>query len=390
MKKIIILLAYVFISNLFVSCENNDDKFTGSPVGVLPTETITGVVSTNTTFALPGQTIDFTATLPPGFRDIVKDTVTVEATTYTLAGSLRRGSVDILPGQNSGTGEILIGASTGTFDLSVDLKLTAINLKKVVPGKHYLINSNTLTIASGNSSVPTENDRRLKISVDWENKTTINKLRVKMERVNLTTVTIKGTQGSGNVKIGTTLYPVVFNTDLNTTAANFVSVNFQTIYDNQNIEVTAVNNDLQFKSLSTSIPAITFVSTSPASANLKGDIYSEVIVGTANDIPKTYFLSNSKLGVTSEGVPNLTSPSPYAYTPGTYKLKIGVNTATDLAISPVDLKYRITLRYPNGTVQIFNGVYAGLTGTSGYKDVLLITKNGVGDSVYYTDVTFTP
>jgi hypothetical protein len=461
MKKTIILLAYIFISNLIVSCDNNDDKFTGSPVGVIPFETITGVVSSNTTFALPGQTIDFTATLPVGFRETVNDTVTVEATTFTIGGSVRRGSVDILPGQNSATGEIKVGGGEGTFEMNFDLKLTAINLKKVVPGKHYLINSNTITIASGSSIVPTENDRRLKISVDWQNTTTINKLRVKMERVKLSTVTFsQGSEGYANVKIGTTNYLASFATDLATTASNFVtSYRTAILAANANmIDVIAVGSDLQFSYNNSTFPVMTvttrtgltapvtaavalnnlitftannsfdlgntvkvhyvndsdfevvnakIISVTPTSftvlklntpdgstslpatatvltgTHIKGTAFTEVKVGQALDIPKNYFLSNSKLGTTSEG-------ANYGYTPGIYKLKIGVDNPSDLAVSPVDLKYRITLRYPDGRVEIFNGVYTGLTATSGYKDVLLITKNGLGDTVNYTDVTFTP
>ena len=296
MKNLKIFLWFLVASVLF-SCGNDDNKFTGSPIDTMAIETITGTVSTDTNFALLGQTINFTATLPQGFRDTVQDTVTVEASTLTLGGSLRRGTVDILPGHDSATGEITVGGGGGGFDLTFDLALTGIKLKKEVPGKHYLIKSNTITVASGNSSVPAENDSKLQIRVSWENLTNPNIIRAKVVR------------------------PSGIVTSLNPEGSPLTS--------------------------------------------------------------RYYFVSNSQL-INQNGNPTPEGPS-YGYTEGVYKIKIGVDSTVDLVSDPVNLKYRVTVRFPNKDVEVFNGVYQNLSGTSGYKDVLQFTKTGFGDNAQYTN-----
>ncbi len=387
MKNFLNILIFTCIGVLLISCDNDDDKFSGSPVGNQSIETINGTISTDAEFALPGQEINFTATIPAEFRALVTDTVTVQATAYSMGGSIRNASVDILPGETSATEKITVPGGGGTFDLAFDLKLTAIALKKTVPGKHFLLTSNTVNIASGNSGVPSTNDKRLKLSIDWENKTSINRLRVKVERVKLTTITLRGTQGSGNIKIGTTTYPINFSSDLETTAANFVSAQVSAISANHGIDVTSVGSDIQFKYYTDTPPVITIASV--GSNGVRGDVYGEVNVGPVTDWPKSYFFSASKLGTTSEGTATPTANSSYAYTPGEYRIKIGVNSDADLASAPLDLKYRLVLRYPNGDIKIYNGVYNNLSGTSGYKSVLTVTKTGLGDQTTYTDL-FTP
>lgn len=388
MKKIIYVIMFAFIGGILVSCENDDDKFTGSPLGNMDIETISGTISSDAEFALPGQEINFTASVPAEFRAIVTDTITVQATAYSMGGALRNASVDILPGQTSATEKITVPGGGGTFDLNFDLKLTAIALKakSAVPGKHYLLTSNTLNIPSGNSGVPSTNDKRLKLSIDWENKTTINKLRVKIERVKLTTLTLRGTQGAGNIKIGTTIYPVTFSNDLETTAANFVAAQTAAISANHGIDIFAVGSDIQFKYYTDTPPVIAIT---PVGNGIRGDIYAEVNVGPVTDWPKAYFFAATKLGTTSEGTATATANSSYAYTPGEYRVKIGVNSDADLASAPLDLKYRLVLRYPNGDIKIYNGVYNNLSGTSGYKSVLTVNKTGLGDQTSYTDL-FTP
>jgi hypothetical protein len=69
--------------------------------------------------------------------------------------------------------------------------------------------------------------------------------------------------------------------------------------------------------------------------------------------------------------------------PGTYKLKLGVTTANDLVTSPVDMKYRIAIRFPDKHVEIYNGVYNNLSVSSGFIDILQFEKTGTGDSARY-------
>ncbi|GEM_PF-2184458 len=393
MKRIKLLLLAVFAGSTLISCDDDDDKFTGSPVGVLPFETVTATVSTDATFALPGQEINFTATLPESFRAVVMDTVTVQATIYSMGGGVRNASVDILPGSNSGTEKISVPGGGGTFDLNFDMKLTAINLKRVVPGKHYLLTSNTINVASGSTGVPTTNDKRLKISIDWENKTIVRKVRVKAERIGLTTVTLLGTGGSGTLRVNGNAFPVPFSTDLATTAANFVTAQSAAL-SALGVTATSVGTDL-YLSYSGTSPLVTFTN-----GGVRAFVYGEAYVGSVTDWPKTYFLSASKLGTTSEGIstssvpvttPNpIYTPSPYAYNPGTYAFKIGVVQAADLEAPSVDLKYRIVVKFPNGDTKIYNGVYNAMSVASGFKTVLAVTKTGTGDSVTYSDPVFTP
>lgn len=393
MKNIKLLLLAILAGSFFVSCDDDDDKFTGSPVGVLPFETVTATVSTDATFALPGQEINFTATLPESFRSVVTDTVTVQATIYSMGGGVRNASVDILPGSNSGTEKITVPGGGGTFDLNFDMKLTAINLKRVVQGKHYLLTSNTVNIASGSTGVPTTNDKRLKISVDWENKTIVRKVRVKAERIGLTTVTLLGTGGSGTLRVSGNPFPVPFSTDLATTAANFVTAQSAAL-SALGVTVTSVGTDL-YLSYSGTSPLVTF-----SNGGVRALIYGEAYVGSVTDWPKTYFLAASKLGTTAEGIAPSSvpvtvpipsyNPSPYAYNPGTYAFKIGVVQPGDLEDPSVDLKYRIVVKFPNGDTKIYNGVYNAMSVASGFKTVLTVTKTGTGDNVTYSDPVFTP
>ncbi len=77
-------------------------------------------------------------------------------------------------------------------------------------------------------------------------------------------------------------------------------------------------------------------------------------------------------------------PSPqnvkYAFESGDYIFSIN---ASLLETSPNDLNYRIIVRFPDGIVKVFNGVYPALTLTSGKKQILKFSKTGLGElSVY--------
>ena len=185
MKKFINIFAGLMVAFCLSNC-NTDDQFTGTPVGNLNIVTLTGNVSptvtennvtTTTTSALSGQKFKFTATIPRTFND----TVTVEATTIAKSGGTTTASVDILPGQTSAVGEI--GAVGGAiFETDFDLSLTAINLKQVEKGTHYLLTSNKVTIKTGNSTIPDSDPDKLIMRLLWENPSSANKLRYVINR----------------------------------------------------------------------------------------------------------------------------------------------------------------------------------------------------------------
>lgn len=298
MKKLIYCF-FVLLFVTFYSCDSNDDKFSGSPVDNLTIETITGTVSTDVenNFALPGQSINFTVNLPASFRSVVTDSVTVEATTITRTGSKRVASVIIPENQLSGTGTIIVGGSS-VFDSEFDLYLSAINVKNNNSGKHYLINSNKVTINSGNSSIPSFKDNRLQIVVSWDNKSTGNNVRCYIKNASNTTFTFQN-----------------------------------------------------------------------------GSSFREF---------KSYPVYNSQLTSASTGNP-LPESNAYAFNPSDYTLSIAATAATDLESSPIDLKYRVVFRLPTGAVKIINGVYNGMTTTSGRLDIAKFTKTGIDDTSDYVN-----
>jgi hypothetical protein len=66
---------------------------------------------------------------------------------------------------------------------------------------------------------------------------------------------------------------------------------------------------------------------------------------------------------------------------GDYTLNI---TAISLLTTPIDMPYRLVLVYPNGKVEVFNGVYPGLTVGSPLRAVLKINKSVVDGVVKFT------
>jgi hypothetical protein len=177
MKKIVYGF-FILLMVTFYSCDNSNEKFSGSPVDNLTIETIEGIVSTDVenNFALPGQEINFTVTLPDSFRAKVHDSVTVEATTLTVTGSKRTASLILGEDQLTATGKILVGGSS-VFDSSFKLYLSAIHVNNNDSGVHYLLNSNTIDLLSSNSSVPDLFDDRLQVKIAWENNSKKNTVR---------------------------------------------------------------------------------------------------------------------------------------------------------------------------------------------------------------------
>lgn len=277
-----------------LSCEPKEERFTGSPENRLTFENVNAIVSTTNTFALPTQEIDFTATLPASFRSKVSGKVTIEATTTTISGSVRKASVDILPGQNSATGKILVGGGGGSFTSTYTLKLTAISLENPILGTQFTLDSNLLTIGFGPSSIPDEDGSRLLIRVIWENKINLNQLNCYVKVPTGNEFLCESTTSSG---------PNSFRE-----------------YSIDNLQRIAFGGALT---------------------------------------PQ-----NNK----------------YAFEPGDYIFSIN---ASLLETTPNDLKYRIIVRFPDGKVQVFNGMYPALTLASTKKQILKFTKTGVGAASDY-------
>lgn len=387
MKKLFKIIVIIQLFTLLFSCTENE-KFDGTPEdNNLVFETITGVVSTNATFALPGQTIDFTATIPQDFATMVNDTIDIEAVTSTIGGSLRKKSVRLLPGQSSVTDKILVGGGGGTFFMPVDLKLNAINIKNSFPGKQFLLKSNVITIESGDTRVPADSDNKLQIKVAWESLTTRNRIECKISRVGSVALSLKGSITSANpnpssnvIKIDGTQYPISYNTDLNTTAENFVLLNSQDILNNNGIVVRNEGKALLFEYSTSTVPVITI--NNATGTNLGGFVFSSVTTGSGTlYTSREYLILNSQIASTSSsGLESALG----SYNAGNYKISIN---AISLESTPNDLKYRIIIKKPNGETFVYNGVYNQMTTTSGFKDIFSFSKVGYGDSAIYSNFT---
>jgi hypothetical protein len=165
-----------------VGC-STDERFTGSPLDSgLNIVTLEGEVSVDiepTQLVLSGQDLAFTAKLP--VNKVFNDTVTVEVTSTAQSGGRTRGYVDIMPGESSGTGKIsAVGGSI--YDTTFSLKMTAINLQTVEPGIHYLMTSNSISIRTGSTSVPSAASDRLIIRVVSQNATSTDRFVLNIDR----------------------------------------------------------------------------------------------------------------------------------------------------------------------------------------------------------------
>lgn len=274
---------------MFISCDDEGEVFTGSPlddpnIAIVPItatiETVPADAATNLVF-LTDQKIPVKITLPRAFAD----TVQVEATSLSSNGRRRRNYIEFLPNETVQTGDVL-AAGGDLFNDHFDMYASAIELYNGEPGKHYLLNSNVLTINSGNTTVPDNDVTKLQIKLSWPDAgSQRNNLRLNIDRPNPTA-------------------------DAN--------------------------------------PALT---------------------GTI----RTHNINVSSSGSNSNQQSNVV---------GEYILKIN---AQRLITSPSDMTYRLVINFPNDTVQVFQGVYAGLTESSPFLPVAKITKIVNGDG----SVTFT-
>lgn len=277
----------------FVACDDEGDVFTGSPlddpnIAIVPItaviETVPAEAATNNVF-LTDQKIPVKITLPRAFAD----TVQVEATSLSSNGRRRRNYIEFLPNETVQTGDVL-AAGGDLFNDRFEMYASAIELYNGEPGKHYLLNSNVLTINSGNTTVPDNDVTKLQIKLSWPDAgSQRNNLRLVLDRPE----------------------PII-----------------------------------------------------DASPTLQGTIRTH------------------NINVLTSNVPGSQNGNQQSSIAGEYILKIN---AQRLVTSPSDMTYRLVINFPNDTVQVFQGVYAGLTESSPLLPVARIIKTVGGDgSVSFT------
>jgi hypothetical protein len=386
MKYIIkINIVLVFFMLLF-SCTNND-KNEGTPSSNnQEIETIKGNVATTSTFALPGQFIDFTGSLPQDFVQKVDQDIDIEVLSTTLGGSLRKSIVKILKGQSTFTGKVLVGGGDGNFNMPVTFKLNAVKLSKEIVGKHYLLTSDAVSVASGNSSVPVDNDKRLQIRIYWENQTSGvgNTLKGNIARVNSWALNLKGSSVStGNVFVGGFPFAISYVTDLSAAANQFV-LDHKVAILAKGFDIVASGKSIIFNYSTPVAPNNVTISSVPAtSTNIGGIVFKNDNVSAANSGSinlNDFFVFNSQLkSSSSSGF----ETGGGVYTEGNYKISV---KPTFLDSSPINLKYRIIVKKPDNSVIVFNDVLNSITTATPAIDILSFTKTGYGDTVNYSNI----
>lgn len=281
MKNILKFGFAFLLLSIVVSCET-DEKFSGSPIGHQNLVTLKGSITTDTESALSGQKFKYMVNLPDGRT--FSDTVRVEVSAINKSNGRIREYVIIEPGQTSAEGEIE-SPGGNLFNSTFELSLSGIELYTVEPGTHYLMTSDPLIIATGNSTVPTTNTTRLQVRLIWENATAANNVRFFVDKPS-------GTDREAPLGVGKN-------------------------------------------------HAIMKESASCAGAN------------------GTIALS---------------------YCPGDYIFSITGSSQP----TPVDLPYRVIVKFPNGDTRVFEGTYVGMSNASPLKPVLKVTKTGDGDDAVFS------
>ena len=430
MKNNKIIYFLLVLAGLFLtSCESDEVKYSGTPVGNQEIITLQGIISTTVTDALPNQKVPFTVQLPRAF----KDTVDVEVTTFSMSGTRTRVSVEFLPNETVVSDEIpAVGGAI--FNNTFDMYISGFNIRHTEPGIHYLMTSNKITINTGNSSVPSDDNTKFQVSVFWPNAAR-NDFRIWTDRPNV----VNYTSAPGATNSGTT---VTVNDTSGLRVGMVVSVSSGTGAFRVNTMVTAITS------------ATTFTTNIAASTALGNDA---VVSGGGEDIVLTGARSEGNRVILSSGttdglVVNMpiaviagtgrftTTTGPLAVSPTILEIisptefrVSGINIplvdATISAIYPdgnpavsafaianslttntvgtgsnvgehvfkilpsrvaapgTDLPYRVVWKYPNGTVGYYNGVFEAATLSSASETILKVTKTGNGPSATYTVVS---
>jgi len=434
----IIYFLLVLAGLFFASCESDEVKYSGTPVGNQQIITLQGVITTPITDALPNQKVPFTVELPRAF----KDTVNVEVTTLSLSGTRTRVSVEFLPNETVVTDDIpAVGGAI--FNNTFEMYISGFNIRHTEPGIHYLIESNRITINTGNSAVPGDDSSKFQVSMFWPNSAQ-NDFRIWVDKPNgVSYESAPGATNSGNVvTVGDTsglrvgmvvtvssgtgqfrdntmvaeiLSATTFRTTLAPTAANSLGNNAIVTGGGENVVLTGLSSSVTTPTEITltngttdgllpgmtlavvngvgefgvSTPAITAIGPrivqilSPTSfrvTRVLTPLSNATVVFTVPDgVPTSsaFSIANSKADV-SAGTSS---------TEGEYTFKILPRT---LAAPGADLPYRIVWKFPNGSVGYYNGVFEGATLSSISETVLKVTKSGNGPSATYTVVSVFP
>jgi hypothetical protein len=422
-KIIFLLLGVIYLT---ASCESDEEKYSGTPVGNLELITLTGEVRTNVTAALTNQKIPFEVDL---LGKTFADTVTVEATTLNLGGGRTRVSVDVMPGETTATGEIP-AAGGAIFNTTMELFLSGIALKTTEPGKHYLLKSNVVSINTGSTTVPTDDNSRLQIRFAWFNPSvTRNNLKVFVDRPNAasyqgsvtsasgTTVFVSDTSGlqagmAVAVSSGAGAFPN--NTVVTSVGANSFTVSQAPTAANAlgaTTVVTAGGNDytaqatgpnatttINVASTAGLYPGMVVSVTGGAGAFRPGSTVTSITSLTQFKVlqaPSTALNATSVItaaypdiypsfsgGTISHDIINANGPvSAGTSSPqGVYYFKF---LPTNLLESGADLPFRILWKQPDGTVGFYDGVYQAATLGSASKTILKVTKTGIGSAATY-------
>lgn len=178
MKTLKNIFLIALAATFAISCQDDDDRYNGSPEGRLNIVTLQGDITTTAQSALTDQEIDWTVDMRG--RTFV-DTVLVEATAISNSGRRFRSSVILEPGESTASGEIN-SPGGAIFDTTFKLYLSGIALQTVDPGIHYLIQSDTLYIPTGSSGIPAQDPTRLIVRLVWANASTANSLHLVVDK----------------------------------------------------------------------------------------------------------------------------------------------------------------------------------------------------------------
>lgn len=427
MKNNKIIYFLLVLAGLFLtSCESDEVKYSGTPVGNQQIITLQGIISTTVTDALPNQKVPFTVQLPRAF----KDTVDVEVTTFSMSGTRTRVSVEFLPNETVVSDEIpAVGGAI--FNNTFDMYISGFNIRHTEPGIHYLIESNKITINTGNSAVPADDNTRFQVSVFWPNAVQ-NDFRIWTDRPNVysytsapgatnsgNTFTVSDTNGlrvgmvvslssgTGTLRLNTMVTAITSATTFTTNMAPQIAIG-------NNAVVSGGGEDIVLSGGSSDGNYVTF--TSGTTDGLVVGMPISVIAGTGRfftagppfPVSPTILeiVSPTKIRVSgiqiplvdatvSATFPDGTPPSISAFGIANSPTTVTVGTASNVGehvfkILPIktatpgtDLPYRVVWKYPDGTVGYYNGVFEAATLSSASETILKVTKTGNGTNATY-------